>query len=63
MNLLGYLIFGLEVAALAALSQLWLAVRVQRFLGIFAAEDRRVGVEPGRENAGHEPEIEPRLAA
>lgn len=63
MNLLGYLIFGLEVVALAALSQVWLAVRVQRFLSMFAAEERRAEAEPGRRKTRHAPAIEPRLAA
>lgn len=38
MHALGYLIFAVEVIALAVLSQLWVGIRVQRFTRYFAIE-------------------------
>ncbi len=50
MHLLGYFILAIEVVALAGLSQLWLAIRVQRFLRHFAIE---AGAEPSTRAADH----------
>lgn len=38
MHALGYLLFAVEVIALAVLSQLWVGIRVQRFTRHFAIE-------------------------
>lgn len=57
MHALGYLLFALEVLALATLSQVWLLVRVQIFLRHFTLERSRAErALLGNDTGAHHPQ-------